>query len=67
MCCGTESCCGDSYASQGGHADGCCHSTPFPGLMSKKKKVRILEQHLEDLREQEREIEELLSELGSEA
>lgn len=67
MCCGTGSQCGDSYASWGGHAEGCCCSTPFPGLMSKKKKVRILEQHLEDLREQEREIEELLSELGGES
>ena len=67
MCCETGSCCGDSYASQGGHADSCCHSAPFPGLVSKKKKVRILEQQLEALKEQEREIEELLSELGGES
>lgn len=45
----------------------CCHGFSHnPALWSKKKKKEVLKQHLENLEEQKKDIEQALKELGEE-
>ena len=54
-----------------GYGDQCCtpghHHGNFPGMMSKKKKIKILEEQLAGMREEANDLEELIAELKADA
>ena len=60
-------CCCTNVKQKHGHGVGSCKGNQFhPGLWSKKKKIGMLEDHLNNLKQETEEVESLISDLKSE-
>jgi len=65
MCCTPEKPYGAKH--MGMHGFACCiPSGHMPFIMSKKKKIKMVEQYLDSLKEQVKDVEEYLAELEKE-